>query len=521
MDKDQEILAISRLVFELTRIGDADLDKMLARLFDLLQTLPGIRVIPQSLIFLYNARGLPVQVAQSGLPPAWEQVGRSSTNVVLNLGATHSASVASVATLMPSGVPSGVSPEASCVVLPLHEDGKAIGVTLLFIEPDWQPDEVELMFMTDLAKALSVLVSRCLINETLRVREVELEDARTDAIRRLGTASEYRDNETGMHIMRMTHFATAIAKAMGLPPEMRELLAICAPMHDVGKIGIPDAILLKPGRLSSDEFEVMKSHTDIGKRLLNGEDALIQAAREIAASHHERWDGQGYPDGLSGDDIPLLARICSVSDVFDALTSIRPYKHPWPVGEAVDWIRAHSGQHFDPAVVAGFDAALPEILRIRELYRDDIIDPNQVLSFPETVYSSAHWVEWDDSLRVGIDVIDEHHRYLFDLSNDLFEVISSKRGARDVARVLKSLDQYVQVHFRAEERMMEHYGFGALERQQHQHGQFEERLREFFDELHNNPLTARFDMLVYLRNWLVRHIVHEDSQLRELVTRPG
>ena len=144
-----------------------------------------------------------------------------------------------------------------------------------------------------------------------------------------------------------------------------------------------------------------------------------------------------------------------------------------------------------------------------------------MLSFPETVYSSAHWVEWDDSLRVGIDVIDEHHRYLFDLSNDLFEVISSKRGARDVARVLKSLDQYVQVHFRAEERMMEHYGFGALERQQHQHGQFEERLREFFDELHNNPLTARFDMLVYLRNWLVRHIVHEDSQLRELVTRPG
>ena len=192
-------------------------------------------------------------------------------------------------------------------MLPLHDNAALIGKALMFVDPDWQPDPVEYEFMEDLAQALSVLVSRLIINETLRVREVELEDARTDAIRRLGTASEYRDNETGMHIMRMTHIATAIAKAMDLPPEQRELLAICAPMHDVGKIGIPDAILLKPGRLLPDEYEVMKGHTSIGKRLLEGDDMLIQAARDIAASHHEHWDGNGYPEGLAGEDIPLLA----------------------------------------------------------------------------------------------------------------------------------------------------------------------------------------------------------------------
>lgn len=518
MDKDQEILAISRLVFELTKIGDADLDKMLARLFDLLQTLPGILVQPRSLILLQTSRRALIQVAQHGLPPAWAQSEMTIPPAGPVAAEEAEAFLATPASLDPPLVLPGLAADAPCFVLPLNEGEHVAGRALLFIDPAWQPDAVEFEFMSDLAKALSVLVSRCVINETLRVREVELEDARTDAIRRLGTASEYRDNETGMHIMRMTHFATAIAKAMGLPAETRELLAICAPMHDVGKIGIPDAILLKPGRLSSDEFEVMKSHTDIGKRLLTGEDSLIQAARDIAASHHERWDGTGYPDGLAGEAIPLLARICAVSDVFDALTSVRPYKRPWPLDEAVAWVRENSGTHFDPAVVAAFDLALPEIMRIRELYRDDIIDPNQVLNFPETVYSSADWVRWEDSLSVGIDVIDEHHRYLFDLANDLFEVVSNKRGAREVARVLKALDQYVQVHFRAEERMMDHYGYRALQHQQHQHGQFEERLREFYNELHSNPLTAQFEVLVYLRSWLVKHIVHEDAHLRELVT---
>jgi hemerythrin-like metal-binding protein len=519
MDKDQAVLAVGRLVFELARLGNtgSDLDELQVRLFDLLKSLPNIRVIPKSVILLCNPRQRLIQVAQFGLPAVWTPNGAGGLLAGAAAADDESAYVTTPAGHQPPLQLEATMMDAPCFVLPLCADGRRLGRLLCFIEADWQPTPFETEFMTDLARALSVLVSRCLLNETLRVREVELEDARTDVIRRLGTASEYRDNETGMHIMRMTHYATATAKALGLPVETRELLAICAPMHDVGKIGISDSILLKPGTLSQEEYEVMKTHTEIGKRLLLGEDTLISVARDIAACHHERWDGSGYPGGLVGEQIPLLARICSIADVFDALTSARPYKQPWSVEAALEWIGEQSGKHFDPAVVAAFCQAMPEILRIRQLYRDDIIDPNQVLNLPATVRRGPAWVAWDDALSVGIDVIDEHHRYLFDLTNDLFEVVSTKRGTREVARVMKALDQYVQVHFRAEERMMAHYGYAALDRQETQHHQFEDRLREFYAEMHDNPLCAPFEMLAYLRDWLVKHIVHEDAELRVLV----
>ncbi|MFZ2268245.1 MAG: bacteriohemerythrin [Azonexus sp.] len=517
MDKDQEILAISRLVFELTKLGgvDVDLDAMLVRLFDLLQSLPAIRVRARSAILLRNSLGGLTQVAQFGLPPVWQRAVNARADG--GFPGDERAAVVVASEQYPYLLAPGAVGEAACFVLPLSAEGKPLGRVLLFIEPDWVPDAIETEFMTDLAGALSMLVSRCIINETLRVREAELEDARTDAIRRLGAASEYRDNETGMHVMRMTHFSTAIAKAMGLSEDQRELLAICAPMHDVGKIGIPDAILLKPGRLSADEYEVMKTHTEIGSRLLNGADRLIQTAKDIAACHHERWDGEGYPAGLKAEEIPLLARICAVADVFDALTSARPYKGPWPIEEAVEWVRQQAGSHFDPQVIAAFELALPDILRIRQLYRDDIIDPNQIIELIRPEVSQSAWVPWEERLSVGIDVIDEHHRYLFDLTNDLFEVVSQKRGANEVARVMKALSQYAQVHFRAEERMMEHHGYLGIGVQQHQHSDFERRLRMFHDELHHNPLTAQFEVLIYLRNWLIHHIVHEDAKLRGLV----
>jgi putative two-component system response regulator len=348
-------------------------------------------------------------------------------------------------------------------------------------------------------------------------RTSEIRDRERELIFRISRAAEFRDPETGAHIQRMAHYSEIIARGLDLSAATCNLILRAAPMHDVGKIGIPDAILLKPGRLLPEEYEVMKGHTCIGKRLLEGDDTLIQTARDIAVSHHEHWDGNGYPEGLAGEEIPLLARICAVSDVFDALTSRRPYKEPWPVDKAIAWVGENAGTQFDPQVVAGFMKALPEVRRIRELYRDEIIDPNQVLDLPELPPHDFEWVRWDDSLRIGIDVIDEHHRYLFDLTNDLYEVVSTRRGSREVARVMKALDQYVQVHFRAEERMMDYHAYPALDRQKDQHGEFEDRLREFYAELHDNPLTAQFDVLVYLRSWLVRHILHEDAKLRELV----
>jgi hemerythrin-like metal-binding protein len=202
----------------------------------------------------------------------------------------------------------------------------------------------------------------------------------------------------------------------------------------------------------------------------------------------------------------------------DALTSSRPYKKAWTVEEANAWILSESGTYFDPAIVAAFTAAMPEILRIRELYRDDIIDPKQVLTLPPLAPRENAWAPWNENLSVGIDIIDEHHRYLLDLINDLYEVVINKRGAREVARLIKALDAYAKVHFRSEEMMMEHYKFDGIKRQEVQHHAFEAKIREFYEELHANPLVAQFDVLSYLRDWLVHHILVEDTQLRSLVT---
>jgi hemerythrin-like metal-binding protein len=212
----------------------------------------------------------------------------------------------------------------------------------------------------------------------------------------------------------------------------------------------------------------------------------------------------------------MLARICAVADVFDALTSIRPYKKPWSVKEATAWIILESGKYFDPAVVRAFEAAMPEILRIRELYRDDIIDPKKSLALPPLPQRAHTWVAWDESLSVGIDTLDEHHRYLFDLINDLYEVVSHKSGAREVARLVKATDAYAKVHFRAEEKMMQHYGYAGIQLQEQQHHDFEAKIREFYEELHINPLVAQFDVLAYLRDWLIHHIRIEDAKLRSL-----
>jgi hemerythrin-like metal-binding protein len=185
---------------------------------------------------------------------------------------------------------------------------------------------------------------------------------------------------------------------------------------------------------------------------------------------------------------------------------------------AYAWIIGQSGTHFDPAVVKAFEKSFPEILRIRELYRDDIIDPKQVLKLPPLKRSAEGWVSWNDNLSVGIGTIDEHHRYLFDLINDMYDVVINKRGVRYVARLIKALDAYAKVHFRAEENMMSHYGYVGIKSQQQQHHAFEEKILEFYRELSVNPLVAQFDVLLYLRTWLVNHIVVEDAKLRSLVS---
>lgn len=193
-----------------------------------------------------------------------------------------------------------------------------------------------------------------------------------EIILRLSRAAEYRDPETGAHLLRMAHYSRLIAQRLGLPSAEQELILLAAPMHDVGKVGIPDAILLKRGQLDEAEYAVMKRHTQIGHDILSGSDApLLQTAAVIALSHHEKFDGSGYPRGLAGEAIPLHGRIVAAADVFDALTSERPYKKPWSLTEARPFIEAGAGRHFDPGVVGAFFNAWDEVRAIHDRYRDE------------------------------------------------------------------------------------------------------------------------------------------------------
>lgn len=185
-------------------------------------------------------------------------------------------------------------------------------------------------------------------------RTQALEDAQVEILMRLARAAEYRDDDTGEHAQRVGNLAAFLAEAIGLASGMVELIRRAAPLHDVGKIGIPDSILLKPGKLEPEEFDVMKTHTTIGAGILSGSRSrLLQLAEEIALYHHEKWDGSGYA-GLKGHDIPIAARIVSVADVFDALSHSRPYRPAWPIEKAIAFVKDGAGAHFDSDLVKVF-----------------------------------------------------------------------------------------------------------------------------------------------------------------------
>ena len=218
-------------------------------------------------------------------------------------------------------------------------------------------------YLADRATHLSALVDE----QTHEIREGEKE-----LIFRMSRAAEFRDPETGAHIQRMAYYSQVIAKGLGLDEKAQKTILEAAPMHDVGKIGIPDYILLKPGKLSAEEFEVMKNHAKLGYELLDGSGSeILRAGAEIAISHHEKYDGTGYPHGLVGTKIPLFGRIVAVADVFDALTSERPYKQAWPLEEAVRFLEDGRGMHFDPLCVEAFLAGWDEVQAIRQKFQDE------------------------------------------------------------------------------------------------------------------------------------------------------
>lgn len=213
------------------------------------------------------------------------------------------------------------------------------------------------------------------LEKKVQERTQQLTNTRLEIIRRLGRAAEFKDNETGLHVIRMSHYTRLLAQALDYDDEWVDLIFNAAPMHDIGKIGIPDNVLLKPGKLDDEEWNTMRRHPKIGADII-GDDAspLLQMAKEIAFAHHEKWDGSGYPRRLKGEDIPITARIVAIADVFDALTTERPYKKAWTIEDAVQLIDDESGKHFDPHLVTLFHSVLPDILTIREQYAENYGD---------------------------------------------------------------------------------------------------------------------------------------------------
>ena len=217
------------------------------------------------------------------------------------------------------------------------------------------------------------LLEEKVLERTRELREAhdQLQESRLDVVWRLGRAAEYRDNETGLHIIRMSQIAAVLGRAYGMEEETADLLQVASPMHDIGKLGIPDSVMLKPDKLDDEEWKIMQTHAQIGADILaGGSSDLMKMAHKIALTHHEKWDGSGYPNGLKGENIPLEGRICAVADVFDALTSERPYKKAWSIDETMNFIQSESGKHFEPRLVELLEEKLLKILEIKAKYTE-------------------------------------------------------------------------------------------------------------------------------------------------------
>lgn len=260
----------------------------------------------------------------------------------------------------------------------IHEIDKFHGVPIIFITAE-ENDELKLQALeagaTDfLNKPIDPLEIKIKTQNLLKLRKAQLklkDKSAEEIIQKLASAAESRDNDTGEHICRIACYSSIIAKHMNLSDSYVERIKLAAPMHDVGKVGIPDSILLKPGKLTHNEMEIMREHTTLGAKILgNSESLLIKLAYDIALSHHEKYDGTGYPYGLRGEEIPLCGRIVAVADVFDALTTERVYKPAWDTQEALDFIKENSGKHFDPKCVEAFFNGIEEIIEIKKTLQD-------------------------------------------------------------------------------------------------------------------------------------------------------
>ena len=396
-------------------------------------------------------------------------------------------------------------------ILPLLREGKILGVLMLLVRAGHVPQASEMEFASELAITAGALTSRRLMEATLEIKNYEVEVAHAEVVRLLGLAGDRRDTDTGWHVFRVGHFSRFIALAAGLPAEQADILLQAAPMHDIGKIGIPDSILRKPGRLTAGEFVQMQAHTLIGEQILQGNQPLIEAARIIAGSHHERWDGKGYPRGLKGEQISIYGRICAIADVFDALGQKRSYKRAWRQDEVEVYLRENAGKQFDPELVNAFFRSLPEICRFQNLYGDAAALSNGPIYLTPVATAKQNVLQWSDAFSVGVPIIDEHHRYLFDLANAMWDALHGSGTAIDIAKTLTALLNYTKIHFSEEERLLTRYSYVDREAHAIEHVNFIARAERSWDSLRRNPLIAGLKIFKFLSVWLVQHVQGADA----------
>ena len=259
----------------------------------------------------------------------------------------------------------------------LKADPRTAEIPVIFVtaltDTDDEVEGFEAGAVDYITKPVSPPIVRARVRTHLSLVRMEaLRESRLEIVQRLGLAAEYKDNETGLHVIRMSHFSRILGLAAGMTELDADDLLHAAPMHDVGKIGIPDRILQKPGPLDPDEWKIMQSHATIGAEIIGEHpNGMLALARNIALTHHEKWDGNGYPKGLKGEEIPLEGRITAIADVFDALTSVRPYKKAWTEEEALDFLVQQKGKHFDPVLVDLFLGQMPAIRAIRQRWAEE------------------------------------------------------------------------------------------------------------------------------------------------------
>lgn len=281
----------------------------------------------------------------------------------------------------PDAIAAAVKHAPSLILMDIQMPGMDGYAACVALKADPRTSHIPVIFVTSLSDSwdeargfdsgavdyLIKPVSRLSVRARVRthlslVRASRLEQSHRDAISMLGRAGHFNDNDTGVHIWRMATFARELAHAVGWSASDCHAMELAAPMHDMGKIGIPSAILRKPGKLDAAEWETMKTHARIGYDILSKSDApVFNLAAEVALRHHEKWDGSGYPDGLKGEAIPMSARVVAIADVFDALSMRRPYKEAWPIERVVETLQQGAGAHFDPDLIALFENILPRI----------------------------------------------------------------------------------------------------------------------------------------------------------------